>query len=181
MGRGSGGGEADGLVELRAEAEPAGDVGEHLVGVEVDVVEQHAHVHGGHPEVAQQVEVAGRSLLVLVLELGQTELRDGRARQLPLLRGGDVGEQDPHLGTSDPDDHEEVLVDGHHPDRTAVARESSQRPGQRRHVDEDVVDELDDLPDPLLAVGGHREVDTFDLLAHDYLRSTLGPLGTRPE
>jgi hypothetical protein len=42
------------------------------------------------------------------------------------------------------------------------------------------VDQLDDLPDPLLAIGGHREVDAFDLLAHDDLRST-STLRTRPE
>src|SRR6478735_9563837 len=59
--------ETDGLVEQLAEPQPPGHVGQHLVGVEVEVVEQHAHVHGAHAEVAEQVEVARGDLLVLVL------------------------------------------------------------------------------------------------------------------
>src|SRR6185436_11893475 len=74
----SGGREADGLVELRPEAKPAGHVGQHLVGVQVVVVDEHAHVHGVHAEVAEQVEVAGRGLLVLVLGLGKAEELHGR-------------------------------------------------------------------------------------------------------
>src|SRR4051795_4853263 len=58
--RGSRGGEADGLVEQRSEPEPARHLGERLVGVEVDVVEQLAHVHGTHAEVPEEIEVSGR-------------------------------------------------------------------------------------------------------------------------
>ncbi len=125
------------------------------------------------PEVAEEVEVAGRDLVVLVLGHRQTEEVDGGAGQLPLVGGGDVGEQHAGHRAGDPDDQEEVLVDGDHADGAAVTGEAAQGVGERVDVAEDVVGELLDLPDALLAVGGHGEVDSVLLLGHDILRSPV--------
>ena len=129
------------------------------------------------PEVAEEVEVAGRDLVVLVLGHRQAEEVDGRAGQLPLVGGGDVGEQHPGHRAGDADDHEEVLVDGDHADGAAVTGEAAQGVGERVDVAEDVVGELLDLPDALLAVGGQGEVDSVLLLGHDTLRSPVRPIG----
>src|SRR6478752_6698705 len=157
------GGQADRVVEELAEAEPARDVREHLVGVEVEVVEQHAHVHGVHAEVAEQVEVAGRGLVVLVLRRRQAQEADGGAGQLPLVGGGDVGEQDPGARAGHAHDDEEVLIHRHQADGTAVTGEAAQRVGEPVDVLDDVVGELLDGPHTLVAVGGQGEVDAIDL------------------
>ena len=58
----------------------AGHVGQHLVGIEVEVVEEHTHVHRAHAEVGEEVEVAGRHLFVVVLERRETEASTADAR-----------------------------------------------------------------------------------------------------
>ena len=112
------------------------------------------------------------SLVVLVLGVGQVEALDGRAGDRPVVRGGDVGEQQPACGAGHPHEQEEVLVDRDQPERAAVAGEAAQRGGERVEVGEQRVGELLDLPDALLAVGDQGEVDALEGLGgprHDSL------------
>ena len=126
------------------------------------------------PEVSEQVEVAGRDLFVLVLGRRQPERVDGRGGELPLVAGGHVGEQDPGRRAGDADDEEEVLVDGDQADRAAVTGEPAQRVREGLDVAQDVVDELLEPPDPLLAVGREGEVDP---VAGQVDRQVVWPIG----
>src|SRR3954469_20385938 len=51
------------VVELVAEADLAGDLAEHLFGVEVVVVEQGPHVGGAEPEVGHDPQITRRCLV----------------------------------------------------------------------------------------------------------------------
>ena len=70
------------------------------------------------------------------------------------------------LGPGDAHDHEEVLVDGDHRHRPAVAGEPAQGVGHGLDVVEQVVGELLDGPRALLAEGGQGEVDPLELVGH---------------
>ncbi len=108
---------------------------------------------------------------------------DRGAGELPLVGGGDVGEQDPGVRPGDPDDHEEVLVDRDQADRAAVAGEPAQGVGEGLDVPEGVVGELLHLPDAFLPVGGQREVHSVLLVGHAHSSRSRGRTqrGSSPE
>ena len=70
------------------------------------------------------------------------------------------------MGAGDPHQHEEVLVDRDHPDRTTVTGEPAQRVAEGLDVGEHVVGKFLHLPHAFLAIGGEREVDLVELLGH---------------
>ena len=78
-----------------AEAEPVRHVAEHLVGVEVAVVAQQREVHRRHAEVGDDVELAGRLRVLVVVGLGEVEQVHRRGGQRPVGGGGHVGQQHP--------------------------------------------------------------------------------------
>src|SRR5215207_10973315 len=74
----------DDRVQLVAEPQPIGDVAQDVLGVEVVVVAQHAELEGGHAEIADDLEVAGRLTIVLVVGIGKVEQLGDPARQGPV-------------------------------------------------------------------------------------------------
>ena len=70
---------ADELVEQPPKPSLRGDVGEHLVGVEVVVVEQRAHVHGGRPRSATMPRSPAGTWSSSSSGSGQVEVLDDRA------------------------------------------------------------------------------------------------------
>ena len=116
---------------------------------------------GAQAEVGDDAEVAGGLLVLVVVGQRQVEPVDHRAGDRPVGGGGDVREQQPHLGAEHPDQHEEVLVDRHQADGPPVAGVPAQLHAQPVEVRGQVVVELLELPDAFLAVGDESEVHAF--------------------
>ena len=99
--------------------------------------------------------------------------------ELPLVGGGDVGEQHPGGGAGDADQHEEVLVDGDHPDRAVGAGDLAQRVAQGVDGVEGGRGDVLHLPVAVLEEGDQRVVDLAVLFGHGDPSPGFGPLQCR--
>ena len=121
---------------------------------------EHRQLHGGQAEVGEDRQVAGGATWSSSSSgWSQPEVVEHGARELPLVGGGDVGEQEPDVVAEHPRGDEEVLVDRDQAERAAVAGVLPQRVQEGRELVAEPHRQRLDLPDAVLAVGDHGEVD----------------------
>src|SRR4249919_2379906 len=147
-------------LEQITESKPRRNTRQHLVRVEIEVVDEGPHLHGIHSEVGEDAQVASRLYLVEVVWILDAEIQtvQNLAGERRLLGGGHVRQQRLDVITGQPDRDEIVVVNGGKADRLALAGLSPQCRQQQLEPTGHAAGERRDLPCTVLAIGDDGEV-----------------------
>src|SRR5712691_7620013 len=116
-------GDVERALERRAEAEPAGYAGQHLVGEEIEIAGQRAEFHLVDAEIGEDRQVADREYLVKILIVRDLDAQmiEDLTGERPFDRRGQVGQEDRDMAADHAERHEEVVADRRQANRPADA------------------------------------------------------------